>query len=304
MSDLLALPRFARLDEYFGSPWLVEPLAAQQLWEAAGRLDLKAHMEGDPPEPLAVEMVPAPNGRTVAVIPISGIMMKGRSSIGGTSTIDVRRAIRNAVHDPGVSGILLNIDSPGGTVAGVEELAAEVRRAGARKPVWAQAEDLLASAAYWVASQARKVFANAQTALIGSVGTFITIYDVSGAASAQGVRVLHFATGPLKGAGVAGTQITPEQSAYFQSVVDGTQVEFDRAVTGGRGFTAEQLKAVRSGGVWKAAEAKALGLIDGIQPAARTIEQLSRAAEPAKDRRAGTLPTLGSSVLPTLKGAT
>jgi signal peptide peptidase SppA len=304
MTDLLSLPRFSRLDEYAGL-WLCEPLAARQLWEAATRLDLSAHMAGGPPEPLAAENFQASNGKSVAVIPVMGVMMKGRSSLGGTSTVEIRRAVRTAGNDPSVSAILLNIDSPGGTVAGVEELAGDVKRAAAKKPVWAQVEDMTASAAYWVASQASRIYANAGTALVGSIGTYLTVYDVSGAAAQQGVKALHFATGPLKGAGAAGTPVTPEQVAYFQGIVDGTQAEFDRAVKAGRGLDDAQLAAVRTGGVWKAGQAQKLGLIDGVQPAAKTIEQLSRAAGPAEDRRrAGTLPTLSTSVLPTLKGAT
>jgi signal peptide peptidase SppA len=306
MDDLLSLPRFARADEY-AALWLIEPAAARQMWEHARHLDMAAHVAAgqiEPPALLAAQAVQAAGGKQVAVIPVTGVLMKGRSSMGGTSTVEIRRAVRTAAADPAVSGILLNIDSPGGTVSGTEELAAEVKRAAGRKPVFAQVEDMAASAAYWVASQATRVFANAQTALVGSIGTYLTVYDASGAAERQGVKVLHFATGPLKGAGTMGTQITDEQRAYFQGMVDGSQAEFDRAVRSGRGLSAAGLAAVRTGAVWKAAEAQALGLIDGIQGVGKTIEQLTRAAEPAvsRGRSGAALPVIVRGALPTLRG--
>lgn len=301
----LRVPEFPRLHDWLGV-WLLESTAAQTLYHAVQRIDWVAHLRADPPklEPLA-ELVEAKNGKTVAVVNISGTLMKGRSSLGGTSTVQARRDVRNAANDPNVSAILLNIDSPGGTVAGLDDLAADVRAAGRAKPVWAQADDLMASAAYWVGSQAERIYANAPTALIGSIGTYLTVYDVSEAAARDGVKALHFSTGPLKGAGAQGTAVTPEQQAYFKGIVEGVQAEFDRAVKSGRGLTAEQLAGVRTGGVWKAAEAQARGLIDGVQPVGKTIEQLARAAagqgDPTSRRRAGVLPTLPLSVLPRLQ---
>src|SRR5581483_9650939 len=110
-----------------------------------------------------------------------GMLMKGQSSMGGTSTVMARRDIRQAVADQDVAGILLAIDSPGGTVAGTDDLAAEVRQARTSKPVWAAIDDLGASAAYWVASQTQRVTVNSPTALVGSIGTLQVIRDLSAA---------------------------------------------------------------------------------------------------------------------------
>jgi signal peptide peptidase SppA len=220
---------------------------------------------------------PTDSGKSIARVVVRGTMMKGQSSFGGTSTVALRRDIRQAAADPNVSGILLDIDSPGGTVAGTADLAAEVRAARRRKPVWAHIDDLGASAAYWVASQADQLFANDRTALVGSIGTVLTVYDQSAAAEAQGVKPLVFATGPLKGAGAPGSPVTEEQRNYFQSIVDDSQVSFDAAVKNGRNFTADQLAAVKTGGVFPAAKALDLGLIDGIRSIDRTLEALARA---------------------------
>lgn len=273
----IAVPQFARLSDYFGV-WCYESERFLAQWELIRRTDLVRHMAlPQPPKAPGAETVSGKNGKSIAIVPISGTLMKSASSFGGTSTVQMRRDIRTAANDPNVSGILLAIDSPGGTTAGTADLANEVKAARKAKPVWAQVNDLCASAAYWVASQADQVFANDRTALVGSIGTFLTVYDYSKAAEAEGVKVLHFATGPLKGAGTQGTAVTAEQQAYFQQIVDDGQAAFDAAVRAGRGMSAADLAAVRTGGVFGAAEAQRLKLIDGIRSMDRTLEALASA---------------------------
>lgn len=270
------LDRFARLSDWIGL-WAMEEMAFQTLVEIVRRIDLAAHMEDDPP-PLksALEKVPARKGKSIAVVNISGTMMKSQSSLGGTSTVQMRRDIRQAAADPEVSGILLAIDSPGGTVAGTYDLANEVRSARRSKVVWSHVDDLCASAAYWVASQTEQIFANSPNALVGSIGTFMTVYDTSEMASMNGIKAFRFATGPLKGAGAPGTPITEAQQAHFQQIIDDSQMEFDAAVRRGRGFTDKQLADVRTGGVWTAENAQRLKLIDGIRPLEKTLDEMIR----------------------------
>lgn len=281
MPDALAIrvPDFARLADYFGV-WAYEPDRFRAAWDLVHRTDLLAHVAAAQPQPQRVsttELIPVKGGKSIARVPVRGTLMKGQSSLGGTSTVQMRRDIRAAAANPDVSAILLDVESPGGTVAGTPELANEVKAARAAKPVWAHVDDLAASAAYWVASQADMVFANDRTALVGSIGTFLTVYDYSRAAEMEGVRVLHFATGPLKGAGAPGTPVTDAQAADFQGRVDAMQQSFDAAVRAGRGLTPEQLAAVRTGGVFTADQAVRLKLIDGIRSLDRTVAALANA---------------------------
>jgi signal peptide peptidase SppA len=222
-------------------------------------------------------MVPARDGKNVAVIRAVGTLMKQQSSMGGTSTIQLRRDIRSAAADPTVSASCSAIDSPGGTVAGTADLAADVKAARRKKPVWAHIDDLGASAAYWLASQADAVYANNPTALVGSIGTLQVVYDYSAAAEKEGVKTLVFRTGPLKGAGVPGAAVTEEQAANYQRLVNETQTHFDAAVRAGRGMTRAELDAVRTGGVFPAGEAVGLKLIDGVRPLDATLAALAGA---------------------------
>ena len=284
MREPLSVPYFARLSDYAGL-WAIDPTSANALWSKASSTDLPAHIQqADPPRIKAeLQTVKASNGSTVAVVMLTGTLMKSVSSMGGgTSTVQARREIRKAVSDPDVSAIMLAIDSPGGTVAGTADLAQEIRQAADKKPVWSFVSDMGASAAYWIASQADKVFANNRTALIGSIGTLAVVYDMSAAAEQAGIKTLVFGTGPLKGAGAPGAPVTEEQQAYFRGLVEDAQISFDAAVKRGREMTDSQLEKAKTGGVFGASEALDRGLIDGITSFDSAIDALAAEAKRMK----------------------
>lgn len=278
-NPLIRVPYFPRVEEFVGV-WAMEPTAFTTASELIRRTDLLAHMQaGPPPVRASMEKTVTGTGKTIAVVRVLGTLMKQQTSMSeGSSTIQIRRELRQAAADPDVSAILLAIDSPGGTVAGTDDLAADVRAARKSKPVWAFIDDLGASAAYWIASQAEKVFANSDTALVGSIGTLMVVYDLSAAAEKEGIKTFVFQTGSLKGTGVPGSVITEEQATYFQSLVNSAQESFDVAVRKGRGLSEKQLVGVRSGAVFSAGEALDRKLIDGIRSFDQTMNELSRSA--------------------------
>ena len=222
----------------------------------------------------------------VAVIAIEGMMTKGTSKFEGTtSTAVTRRTLRAAAEREDVRAILLKISSPGGYVDGTADLAADVARVAKDVPVEAYIEDIGASAAYWVASQAAKIWAN-PTALVGSLGTFQVLWDESKAYDAAGIKVHVLSTGPLKGAGQSGTEITPEILKAEQVLVDDLNAHFMRGVRTGRGMTPKQVDSVATGEVWIASKAKELGLIDGI----RTIDEVVAALAARGSKASGARP--------------
>jgi signal peptide peptidase SppA len=277
----LILPAFPRVSDFAGL-WSIEPTAAAALQARARSTDWAAHLEAfnaDPRPRAAMQLLPAGGGKSVAVVRLDGTLMKAASSFGGTSTVQARRDLRAAVADPDVKGVLLAIDSPGGTVSGTDDLAAEVKAANAEKPVFAFVSDLCASAAYWVASQAEAIYANSETAWVGAIGTFLALTDESKAAEKLGVEAVVFRTGPLKGSGAAfGDPLTEDQRNHFQSLVEKSQQTFDAAVRKGRDLTETQLAAVRTGGVFTASEAVDRKLIDGVQSLDKTVAALVKAA--------------------------
>ena len=269
------IPTLPRLSDWLGL-WAIELTHAQALLRAVGEIDWPSHLlafdeDRETRRPVAAdvfERVEA-KGKNLAVVSLTGPLMKSRSSSGGgTSTVAARRQIRAAARDGDVSGILLRIDSPGGTVAGTDLLAREVMEARRSKPVVAQIEDVGASAAYWVASQAGRVYASTPTAMVGSIGTYMAVEK-----RAAGELVV-FRSGPHKGAGIDG-EITEEQAAHLQGVVDGLQQQFSEAVASGRRLKSEQVAEVATGATWLAGQALALRLIDGVQSVEQTLEQLA-----------------------------
>lgn len=276
------LPCFrAHLGIYAIEPlWMQQALYAIQhgLWPAQA-------FSHDVPAPEAAtpdrERLFTPMHEGVAVIRIVGGITKGLSKFGGASTIQTRRALRQAVADEAVGSILLAIDSPGGQVAGVQELADEVVRTRQAKPVAAYIEDLGASAAYWIASQAGRITAN-RGAEVGSIGVFAVLQDLSGMAEREGVQVRVVSTGPYKGLGVPGTPVTDELVDMVQSRVDEIGQFFFAAVQTGRKLSAPRMAQVTDGRTWLAAEAQQLGLLDGIES---FEEAVSGAAKMRRVRR-------------------
>jgi signal peptide peptidase SppA len=288
--NLANVPPTPRLDEYFGL-WAVDETRFCAMFDRISRMNLQLHVQETERPELESKMytTPARGGATqsdagqIAVITLAGTMMKQAGSLdSGASTVAARRDIRNAANDPNITGIMLLIDSPGGTVAGTADLASDVSAANAKKPVYAFVEDLCASAAYWVASATSKIYANGPTALVGSIGTYAGLYDLSGAAAKDGIKAKLYKTGPLKGAGFPGTEITAEQDAAFQKMVDEMQTHFSGAVKSNRKLSDEQMKNVSSGGVFLATEAQSLGLIDGIKSFDETLAALEAAATKKK----------------------
>ena len=231
-------------------------------------LDVAAHLRSQAPK-LAKESANAyayaVNASGIATLMISGPLMKQSSSMSAnTSTVEARRALRAAVADDFVKAIVLRIDSPGGTVAGTKELADDIAAANRKKPVLAYVEDLGASAAYWIASQAREVTANA-TALVGSIGTYGVVHDMSGAAAASGVKVHVVRAGKFKGMGVPGTEVTAGHLEEMSRTVNALNSFFLNAVAAGRKMTDEQVAALADGRTHIASEAMRLGLVDAVE---------------------------------------
>lgn len=211
----------------------------------------------------------------VAVIELHGPLTKGESKFPGTSSVLARRAVRVAAQDDDVSALLLHVDSPGGHIAGIEALAAEVAQARLRKPVTAHIDDLGASAAYWVASQAERVTANA-TAEIGSIGTIAVVEDTSGRMDRLGVKVHVITTAPFKAIGIDGVPLSESALAYLEARIAAVNAHFLRAVQQGRRLSDAGLSAASDGRVHIAAEAQRFGLVDAVQSLDTTLAQVAQ----------------------------
>lgn len=281
------LPRQQRCAAQHFGPWMVEPQWMAQAIAAVKAGTFTPHAadaaDGSQDDPGVVGEICGDVFKVryyldggIARIPFSGQVTKGVSSFGGASSVWTRQSVRLAVNDDRVSAILLQIDSPGGTVAGTGDLADDIYKAGQVKPVYAYFEDLGASAAYWIGSQARRIFAN-PTAMIGSIGTMTYVEDTSGMYEKAGIKMHLVSTGQFKGAWLDGLPIDEAYLAEVQTEVNDLNEHFLAGVLRGRpNLTREKLNEVADGRVFIASKAKDLGLIDevaSIDAVMQAIEQ-------------------------------
>ena len=139
-------------------------------------------------------------------------------------------ALLQAAADPAVHTILLDIDSPGGTVNGTPELAQVVRTVAKDKHVYAFTAGQCCSAAYWVASQADVIYA-APSATVGSIGVILPVVDSSALYDRCGLKMEVFSAGKYKSTGMDGTSLTEEQRDRLTQQVNATWARFKQAVT-------------------------------------------------------------------------
>lgn len=235
----------------------------------------------------------------VAHIPIKGVIMKSVPwiydyfGVAATSTVAVQEQLARAVEDPRVTSIVLDIESPGGVVKGVAELADDVKAASELKPVHTHATDLMASAAYWIGSQANSVSINGM-GTAGSIGVYSVIYDASRAYDRIGVKAHVVTSHELKGVGVEGAPVTTAQLADVQRMIDQYTNRFVEAVARGRRTSAEKARESATGQVWLGDEAVQRGLVDAVRTAS---EAHAAAMKPAKQSEEAKVTTAPSSAL-------
>jgi protease-4 len=173
--------------------------------------------------------------------------------------------LRKFGDDSSVKAIILHINSPGGGAAASQEIYNEVVRVRTEKHklIVASVESVGASGAYYIASGCDKIYAN-QASVVGSVGVIMewTNYgDLMRWAKLKSV-VIH--AGTLKDAGDPARDMTPEEEAYFQSLVDNMYGQFVHDVATGRHTTDDKIRPLATGQVWTGQQAIPLGLIDKI----------------------------------------
>jgi protease-4 len=205
----------------------------------------------------------------VAVIDVRGLLVKDPNILTdlglASSVMDIARQVQTAADDPRVRAILLAIDSPGGSAAGTAEAAAVIRAAARRKLVHAHIEAIGASAAYRLASQAGSISA-ATDALVGSIGTYSVVADLSRLADRLGITIHVLRAGRFKGAGVPGTVVTDEQLADFQRTVEAINETFLADVAAGRKLPMPRVRELADGRVHVGESARQLQLIDMVIP--------------------------------------
>lgn len=240
------------------------------LWAMLAALParIEAGLQVEPARAARVRLASKGGAGSVAVIPIHGVIEQrgGFMSMffGGVSCDMLLDQLRTAVNDPAVGAIVLDVDSPGGDVSGVDELAQEIYNASKQKPITAVSNCLCASAAYYLASQASELMAS-PSSLTGSIGVYTTHVDYSRACDAQGVTVSLIHYGENKTEGNPYEPLSDPAREHMQQMVDTFGQAFEKAVGRGRKVKADDVhKKFGQGRVFDAKKAVSLGMVDRV----------------------------------------
>jgi protease IV len=216
---------------------------------------------------------PEPTSRAVGIVRIQGTL-----SDGALANADrIVPLIRSACRDTKIQGVILLIDSPGGSPTEAERIVTSLKHCrpadGDAKPVYAVIQNMGASAAYLIAVHADRIYAN-QFAMVGSIGAIMSRLEYSEGLERLGVRGKVYASAPLKSMFSNMGPDSDDQAKAVQELVDGAANVFEAMVQERRG---EKLvgsaDVVFSGRVWVAGTASDLGLIDGIAVIDDVIEE-------------------------------
>lgn len=183
----------------------------------------------------------------VMVLPVYGILAQRMDAMmemcGGTSVTRLMKDFDAAIANPDITAIVLEFDSPGGSVALIPEFAAKILAASGIKPIIAHVNTLCASAAYWLAAMCDEIVIT-PSGEAGSIGCFMLHLDQSAADAEEGLKFTLIKAGKYKGEGMPQFPLDPDTEAYLQSRVDEFYGKFTQAIAKGREVS---VKDVRDG---------------------------------------------------------
>ena len=286
---------FRLLQAFYATAWAIEPsvyaLMCEVLerWASGAKLTEAQIAEAINAGPLSPEAAAArrdaaaqASGGAVAVIPVYGVLTHRAYAASNVSrplasTEALAAQIRAAVSNPDVGSVVLDIDSPGGSVFGVQELGDTIYSLRGSKPIIAVANAQANSGAYWIASQADEIVVTPSGA-VGSVGVIMQHTDTSAMQERMGVRKTVITAGKYKGEGQDGGPLSEETQAYLQSLADTYYDAFVKAVAKGRGVQASQVRgeAFGEGRIKLARAAVDSGMADRIDTLENVINKLAR----------------------------
>lgn len=285
-----------KLLDIMTSPWMIAPEKLAEI-----RAIYQAHIRGEKIDIKAIEAQLAiaigeqqnkdlyqydiQNG--VAIIPVKGVVSK-RSSLfsfffARALTTDIAIMFKAALTDDEVESILLDIDSPGGTVDGTQELAELIYSSRGQKPIIAYTDGMMASAAYYIGAAADKIYISGDMPDIGSIGVAMVHLDYSKSDEQYGYKETDIYAGKYKRITSGNKPLSEEGKAYLQDQVDYVYSIFVNDVAKYRGRSVEDvLENMADGRIFIGRQALDAGLVDGVE----TFDQLLNTTLPVLRRAA------------------
>ena len=219
----------------------------------------------------SIENASKPTTDYIGVLDISGTIQATTSTTSLFSEITgynhnlLMSSVDDMMSDPNNKGLLLDLDTPGGTVYEADELYLKIMEYKEKtgRPVYAYMHSYAASGGYYLAMAADEIYANRNT-LTGSIGVIVSTYDMSELYAKLGIKEVNITSGRNKAMGSMGTPMTEEQIGIYQAYVDEAYNQFVDIVAAGRGLSREKVLELADGRIYSAAQALKLNLIDGI----------------------------------------
>ncbi|HEX9052175.1 MAG TPA: signal peptide peptidase SppA [Anaeromyxobacter sp.] len=200
------------------------------------------------------------SGPRVGVLVVKGGIGLGDGGVEGDALL---RQIRKFEQDDDMKAVVVRIDSPGGAVGPSQEIHDEVVKLAKKKTVVCSLGNLAASGGFYIAVACPKIV-SAPGTLTGSIGVISQFPNVKGLAERFNFKMETVKSGKLKDAGNPFRDMTPEDRAYWQSLIDRVYGQFLAAVVQGRGLEEAEVRKIADGRVITGAEAKDLGLVDAL----------------------------------------
>src|SRR4030043_1065621 len=201
----------------------------------------------------------------VAVISLSGPVQSGSSGLFfGGSVISpklVRSQLERAKKDIAVKAIVLQVESPGGSVAACQEILNEIETV--EKPIVVSFGDIAASGGYYISAKADKIVALPGT-LTGSIGVISEMPNLKGLFDKLGIDMQVFIAGKHKDMYAGLRELTPEEKVIMQEMTDQLYDQFVQVVVNGRGMSEEKVRELATGQLYTGVQAKELGLVDEL----------------------------------------
>lgn len=222
----------------------------------------------------------------VGILPIEGPIF-GKANMmtelsGATSLQSFRKDLRSMMADDDVSSIVMEMDTPGGSVDFIRETSDEILAARDKKPIYAMCNSECGSAGLWLASQATQVFATT-SGHVGSLGVYRVHVDQSKKDNDQGNRYTFIKAGKFKTEGNPHEPLSTEAIDFNQKQVNDTYTDFIAAVANGRNKTTTEVEEnFGQGRMLTAKEALSVGMIDGIMEMEQLVSSLSKRSQPVQ----------------------
>ena len=269
------------------TPWQI---LEHKLLEIREFIAVRAHGGG---EELEISEGPARRDATmagsVAIVPIHGVITPRADLMtemsGGTSIDRLQASIQDAADDPKVSAIVLDVNSPGGSVQGLAEAAQTIRQARQKKPVVAVANHTAASAAYRLASQASE-FVASPSSHVGSIGTIAAHEDISKLEEMAGIKTTMVTAGKYKGELSPFAPLSADARSHLQETVDKHQQAFEQDVARGRSVLVDKVRSdFGQGRMLLARDAVKAGMVDRVGTLADVVRGLQSGVDTSSSKQ-------------------